>query len=137
MRNKQKPRRRKLTTGNNTAVITTAPTEIVVRDQRPSLAQWGWMEKPYFIAIHSGGYGVSRCMAKAIRRAQESVKAKAKPTQLLIYRSYTEVKPIGFVEWPDGEQPILVGLTTTHHTWQPKRSLERLTSAKSYQWIKD
>jgi hypothetical protein len=96
--------------------------------------------KPYYIAIHKGGFGLSKCPAEAIRRAQESVQLKAKPTQLLIYRSFTEVKPTGFVAWPNGEQPILVGLTTTHRTWTPKRSLERLTSAsirKSFEWASD
>jgi hypothetical protein len=139
-RKKQKLRRRKLTTGNNSAVITTAPETVIKRGVKPSLGQWGWADKPFFIAIHEKGYGVDQCCAKAIRAAQKSVSAKAKPTQLLIYRAYTEVEPIGFVEWPNGEQPILVGLTTTHHLWEPKRSLEKLTPAsirRAYEWVQD
>lgn len=128
---KRRPRRPKPTIENVGIADFTEPRERFILDTT---------NKPYFCAIHRGGYGISRCPATAIRRAQESVEASAKPTQLLIYRSYTEVKPIAFVEWPNGEQPILVGLTTTHRTWQPKRSLERLTSAsirRSFEWAED
>jgi len=128
---KRRPRRTKPTIAN---------VGIADFNERRVPFVWDRSDKPYFIAIHEKGYGVSQCPATAIRRAQESVKLSAKPTQLLIYRSFTEVKPIKFIEWPKGEQPLLVGLTTTHRTWQPKQSLERLTSAsirRSYQWASD
>jgi hypothetical protein len=97
-------------------------------------------EKPYYIAIHKGGYGINQNPAAAIRAAQKSVKIKSRPTQLLIYRSDNELIPTGFVEWPNGAKPTLVGLTTTHQLWQPKRSLTTLSTAsikRSFDWIED
>jgi hypothetical protein len=77
-----------------------------------------YQEKPYYIAVCKHGYGVDQIPAMAIRLAQTEVPAKAKPSQLLVYRSVTFVEPEGFKhgapEWPNGAQPKLVGLTTTH-----------------------
>lgn len=91
--------------------------------------------KPYFIAVCEHGFGVHQIVAAAIRIAQDSVPAKAKPSQLLIYRSADEVEPTGFTtsdgpSWPEngvkakkGKKPVatatkdlpkLVGMTTTH-----------------------
>jgi hypothetical protein len=91
--------------------------------------------KPYYIAICEHGYGVHQVAAAAIRIAQDSVPAKAKPSQLCLYRSDIEVEPIGFNSdgpvWPENGvklrkgkgkrkvtvkivRPTLVGLTTTH-----------------------
>lgn len=90
--------------------------------------------KPYYIAVCEHGFGVHQIVAAAIRIAQDSVPAKAKPSQLLIYRSADEVEPTGYTtdgpSWPEngvkakkGKKvlatatqvlPKLVGLTTTH-----------------------
>ena len=92
--------------------------------------------KPYFIAVSEWGYDIHQVVAVAVRLAQDRVPAKAKPSQMLIYRSETEVEPIGFDSkdgptWPESNgvkprgkkaaktitqnvQPKLVGLTTTH-----------------------
>jgi hypothetical protein len=92
--------------------------------------------KPYFIAVCEHGFGVHQIVAAAIRIAQDSVPAKAKPSQLLIYRSADEVEPIGYDDgplWPENgvkvkvkgkkgktlatarkDLPKLAGLTTTH-----------------------
>jgi hypothetical protein len=91
--------------------------------------------KCYYIAICEHGYGVHEIAAAAIRIAQDAVPAKAKPSQLLIYRSDIEVEPVGFTladgpTWPengvklrgkrratssnDQRKLTLVGLTNTH-----------------------
>jgi hypothetical protein len=87
--------------------------------------------QPYYIAVSEHGYGVHQIAAAAIRIAQDSVPAKAKPSQLCVYRSDDEVEPVGFNSdgpvWPENGvkmrgkrkatktvQPKLVGLTTTH-----------------------
>ena len=74
-------------------------------------------EEQWFIAIHKDGFGVDTDPAKAVLMAQESVAMDAKPSQLLLYRHTEETAPTGFVEWPNGVKPKLVGLTNTHQGW--------------------
>jgi len=96
----------------------------------------GVRTESYYIAVSEYGYGIHTIAAAAIRLAQDEVPAKAKPAQLLIYRSEVEVEPVGFTKedgaiWPETvrptrkgrgktkptlnhAQPKLCGLTTTH-----------------------
>jgi hypothetical protein len=74
-------------------------------------------EERWFIAVHEGGFGVDTCPAKAILLAQESVMVEAQPGQLLLYVASVEMEPTGFVTWPNGVTPRLVGCTTTHQGW--------------------
>lgn len=95
-------------------------------------------EERWYIAIHAGGYGVDTDIARAILSAQESVPAKAKCSQLLIYRHHEEIHPIGFVEWPDQmptrangklsqpAPPKLVGCTNTHQGWIRRKDRSNL-----------
>jgi hypothetical protein len=87
--------------------------------RRDSLADWGWRET-WYIAVCKYGFGVDNEAWKAIRLAQESVPLSAKPAQMAIYRSDTEIEPTGFVTWPNGSHPSLVGLTNTHAGWQKR-----------------
>jgi len=118
------------------------PLELSDDELNAPLPEWSpYREKPFYIALHKNGFGISQCPATAIRRAQESVELKAKPTQLLLYSAATEIDPVGFVKWPaNGEQPKLVGLTNTHQLWRPKWSIAPTTAAsikKEYEWATD
>jgi hypothetical protein len=77
--------------------------------------------KPIYIAVSEFGFGIDEQPAVAIWRALEQVPFDSKPAQLLLYRSADEVKPTGFKNggpvWPNGQQPKLCGLTTTHQAW--------------------
>lgn len=108
-----------------------------MQDAASAIPEWSpYRDKPYYIAIHKGGYGINQNPAAAIRAAQKSVKIKSRPSQLLIYRSDVEVIPTGFVEWPDGvTTPKLVGLTNTHQLWQPRPSIA--TIKQTYAWVED
>lgn len=79
---------------------------------------WQHDDKPTYIAVSQHGFGCHVIPAAAIRLAQDEVPAKAKPSQLLVYRSLDEVAPIDWKKdepvWPKGAQVKLVGLTTTH-----------------------
>lgn len=87
--------------------------------RRETLAHWGWRTK-WYVAVCKHGFGVDTEAWKAIRLAQESVPVSAKPSQMAIYRSDTEIEPTGFVSWPNGLQPALVGLTNTHAGWEKR-----------------
>jgi hypothetical protein len=100
-----------------------------------NLTLW-YSPKPFYIAISEHGFGVHQIPAVAIRLAQKSVPAKAKPSQLLIYEHLEYIEPVGFKAgepiWPNNKTkarkkkskaaleewqaplPRLVGLTTTH-----------------------
>jgi|SRR5215831_7939809 len=102
-------------------------------------------EKPIYIAISEWGFAKHELPAMAIRLAQIHVPAKAKESQLLIYESFDGTMPIGWKDgpvWPDGRNskkrarakatsalleqpkvPRLVGLTSTHRTFQQKAPL--------------
>lgn len=91
-------------------------------------------EKPIYIAVHHAGFGIHEVPAMAIRLAQMQIKAEHKEAQLLIYKSFSAIEPIGFKNgapiWPhqcgngrdkrgkrincDCVFPRLVGLTSTH-----------------------
>jgi hypothetical protein len=75
-------------------------------------------EEPIYIAVSKYGFGIHKIPAAAIRLAQAEVPAKAKPSQMLIYQSLTDIKPTGFKDggpsWPNSAKPKLVGLTSTH-----------------------
>jgi hypothetical protein len=82
-----------------------------------TLADWGFREKPFYIAVSKHGFGVDRVPAMAIRLAQTEVPANARRSQLLVYESLDFIEPIGWrggPVWPNGAQPRMVGLTTTH-----------------------
>lgn len=85
----------------------------------PLVAHW-LSEERWYIAVHANGYGVARDLCAAISVAQESVEMKAKPSQLCLYVSTAEIEPTGFVKWPNGAKPRLVGCTNTHQGWVPK-----------------
>lgn len=96
----------------------------------------------YYIAVSEWGFDIHTVAAAAIRLAQDRVPAKAKPSQLLIYRSEIEVEPVGYTPadgavWPENgvkakkgrkaaktitqqPKPKLVGLTTTHSLFVQK-----------------
>jgi hypothetical protein len=86
------------------------------REAKPLVTYY--TEKPYYIAVCEHGFGVDKVPAMAIRLAQTEVPAASKPSQLLVYSSMSFVEPTDFKRgapvWPNGEQPKLVGLTTTH-----------------------
>jgi hypothetical protein len=79
---------------------------------------YGIKPPTYYIAVSQHGFGIDRRPAVAIRLAQTEVPASAKPSQLQVYRSTDEVAPIDFKRgapvWPNGHQPKLAGLTSTH-----------------------
>lgn len=88
--------------------------------RRDTLADWGWRQHPWYIAICKYGFGVDTEAWKAIRLAQESVPLTAKPSQLAIYRHDSEITPTGFITWPNGEHPTLCGLTNTHAGYEKR-----------------
>lgn len=93
------------------------PASETVYAHAPAITvRWSSATK-WFIAIHRGGYGVDTDPAAAILAAQESVAIKDKPTQLALYVSDVEMEPTGFINWPNGNTPRLVGLTNTHQGW--------------------
>ena len=83
---------------------------------------WQHSDKPYYIAVCKFGYGVDQIAAMAIRLAQTEVPAKARRSQLLVYRSAAFVEPVGWKadgpQWPNGSKPRLVGLTNTHRGYR-------------------
>jgi len=87
-------------------------------ESRPRLSDWGYAEKPHYIAISKHGFGISQKPAQAILRAQRSVPLSAHPSQMVIYRHSSPIEPTGFITWPNGEKPTLVGLTNTHQGWR-------------------
>lgn len=80
-----------------------------------------WTQERWYIAIHENGYGVHNDVAKAILLAQESVALRAKPKQLVIFEADTQIEPTGYITWPNGVQPRLVGLTNTHQGWMRRK----------------
>jgi hypothetical protein len=114
--NKKKLARKKRLTGLEIApeIIADRPTSTrVPLTIRQHLVRW-------FIAVHANGYGVDTDLATAIRAAQETVAADAKPSQMALYVSDREVEPTGFVTWANGAKPRLVGLTNTHQGWEAR-----------------
>jgi hypothetical protein len=81
---------------------------------------WGIDYETWYIAVHKNGFGIDTDIVRAIRIAQESVMLDDKPSQLAIYRASDPIEPKGFIHWPNGEQPRLVGLTNTHQGWRKR-----------------
>jgi hypothetical protein len=91
-----------------------------------------WGNPPIYIAISKYGYGISKCPAKAIRRAQEHVPLDDKPSQLLLYAAavvwddeISDLHPKAFRDgapvWGNDSKPKLVGLTNTHQGWRRRQ----------------
>lgn len=84
--------------------------------------KWDHSNPVCYVAVSEWGYGIDRCPAEAIIKAQEHVPTKAKPSQLLIYARVLvwedeedELIPNGFPpKWDKANMPRLVGLTNTH-----------------------
>lgn len=78
-----------------------------------------------YVAVSEWGYGIDRCPAEAIMKAQEHVPVKARPSQLLIYTAdivwedeEESLIPATFPPvWDDSVHPRLIGLTDTHSLW--------------------
>jgi hypothetical protein len=97
-------------------LVVAPATERTYAQAPPLNVHWTKIER-WFIAVHKDGFGVDTDPATAILLAQESVPYEAKPSQLALYESPTEMEPTGFVKWPNSEQPRLIGLTNTHQGW--------------------